>query len=155
MKNLKKGFTLIELLVVVAIIGILASVVLGALNSAKKKGEDASIQSNLANIRTQAAIYYEKNGNFGTAHYNNATGSCDTAPATSIFGDPTIQAAFEAAETASGSSVGHCVFKLVNQTWAVSMPLKSNPADYWCVDSDGASEKTDGDKLANNDADCD
>ncbi|MEK7113377.1 MAG: prepilin-type N-terminal cleavage/methylation domain-containing protein, partial [Patescibacteria group bacterium] len=30
MKNLKKGFTLIELLVVVAIIGILASVVLGS-----------------------------------------------------------------------------------------------------------------------------
>lgn len=69
-KNLK-GFTLIELLVVIAIIGLLSSIVLASLNSARAKSRDARRKTDLSQIQTALAFYYDKYGGYPTSAWND------------------------------------------------------------------------------------
>ena len=63
----KKGFTLIELLVVIAIIGILSSIVLASLNSARKKGRDARRVADVKQIQLALELYYDAHSNYPTS----------------------------------------------------------------------------------------
>ncbi|MES3030889.1 MAG: type II secretion system protein [Patescibacteria group bacterium] len=139
----QRGFTLIELLVVIAIIGILSSVVLASLNTARSKGADASIKANLNGIRPQAEIYYDANNNYGAAGAASATTSnivVATACDTGLFADANIQAALTAAQSAAGGdsvlvTCGSFGSPVVG--WAIAVPLKSDTAAAWCISSSG------------------
>ncbi|OGC93915.1 hypothetical protein A2389_02335 [Candidatus Adlerbacteria bacterium RIFOXYB1_FULL_48_10] len=65
-----RGFTLIELLVVIAIIGLLASIVMVSLSSARVKARDAQRAAALHQIRDAVELYASDNG-----HYPNSNGA--------------------------------------------------------------------------------
>ncbi|MFZ5559660.1 MAG: type II secretion system protein [Patescibacteria group bacterium] len=75
MRKKSKGFTLIELLVVIAIIGILATIVLVSLNTARQKARDSRRLSDMRQIALALEMYYDDNTT--TGYPGTANGLCD------------------------------------------------------------------------------
>ena len=143
-----KGFTLIELLVVIAIIGILSAVVLASLNTARAKGSDAAIKSQLASIRPQAEIIFDNRGNYGTPGLALSAGNCPTVADDSLFGTTSpvnvLNQILGAENTSGGAANTACVALPAGgpaTSWAAAANLKSDPTHSWCVDSTGASKQ--------------
>ena len=124
MKKYNKGFTLIELLVVIAIIGILASIVLVSLNTARSKGRDASASGSMSSIRAQAEIFFDTNGNT----YDNGTDN--------VCGDLDVIKLTDAATAQAGDAVCYDV----DTAYAASVDLNDG-VNSFCVDSTGFAGK--------------
>jgi len=128
----KKGFTLIELLVVIAIIGILSSVVLASLNTAREKGKDASAKGSLSSLRAEAELHYDDQSphSYGTLNSNGSTG-CNDA----MFGLPNGPGVLMDAVEKQLKNAGDAQCRASTGTYAVSIKLNSDK--FFCVDSSG------------------
>jgi prepilin-type N-terminal cleavage/methylation domain-containing protein len=120
--NRFRGFTLIELLVVIAIIGILSAVVLASLNTARNKGSDAAVQSDLSAIQVQAEVFYSTGNTY-----------------TSVCADTTIVKALAGADSANGAGAAPTCASTATTYIAYAQLLADN-TKYWCIDSTGISK---------------
>ncbi len=116
-KELKSGFTLIELLVVIAIIGILSSVVLASLNSARAKGQMAKVKEELNSARNQAALFAADGGGYA--------GVCQTSEMQQIV------TGLSAGGDASCDSDTATTFEVWVKT------VLNGPTEKWCTDETG------------------
>jgi type II secretion system protein G len=69
----KKGFTLIELLVVIAIIGLLSTLAVVALGSAREKARDSKRLSDLKQTQTALELFYTDNNAYPTTTASGIT----------------------------------------------------------------------------------
>lgn len=82
----KRGFTLIELLVVIAIIGVLASIVLASLNSARRKSRDARRIADIKQIQLALELSFDANSAYPDALSTLAPTYIPVVPADPLTG---------------------------------------------------------------------
>lgn len=80
------GFTLIELLVVIAIIGLLATIITGALSGARKSANDAKRIADLRTIQLALSLYYNDQGYYPRNIYANYDSSNGVSPVDGLRG---------------------------------------------------------------------
>ena len=142
------GFTLIELLVVIAIIGILAAVVLASVGSARTKGAEASVKTQMANIRSAAELYSANNTNSyagvctaDSAAANPGVNTMITSAATAIGGTTVV--IYNGTMGTNPPQVAEGATELVcadaDGGWVAQAPLSAGNG-YWCADSSGSSK---------------
>jgi prepilin-type N-terminal cleavage/methylation domain-containing protein len=140
-RRFTRGFTLIELLVVIAIIGILASVVLVSLQSARKKGNDSRVMAGVQQLRIQLEANYSASNT-----YPDLTGATRLAilPGTGNIG--IIVADMTAQQNAGGLTYSYTT--TAAGTFAVTKSIATPATGYaiyaklpsgntFCIDSAG------------------
>ena len=128
-KSNKKGFTLIELLVVISIIGILASVVLSSVSSAKTKTRDSKRKQDMIQLRTALELYRGTNGSYPLAN-TGGWGGVNVVPCGAANG------------TVSGASA---YISGLTPNFISALPVDPSPIQWTCNGylyiSDGANYK--------------
>lgn len=152
LQSSRRGFTLIELLIVIAIIGILSATILVALNTARSKGVDASIRSELSQARKQAELYVGENNQ----SYANVCTDTTVNGVKSIY-DTIEKIALTNKYTLNINNLTGGANKVTCndsvREWAAEVPLKSTTG-FFCVDWRGKATTTVSSTVASGDTKC-
>lgn len=134
MRNYKKGFTLIELLVVIAIIGVLATIVLSSLSSAKGKALNTRNLSEARAFQRSLEIFHLENDRYPYTTVSNtitAGSSCENYNAGQ-------EAAWDIMATDMGDlypkaldlvtrEIPHCMSYGIHSYWTSQCGLSTSP----------------------------
>jgi uncharacterized RDD family membrane protein YckC/type II secretory pathway pseudopilin PulG len=104
--------------VMIAIIGILSSIVLASLSTARQKGNDAAIKSNFSSLELQSLVYEDKTGSF--------SGLCN---------DPKTLELLHSASTYSNVNKSPSEFACTDTKLDWIALVAHKPDGYWCVDA--------------------
>lgn len=141
----RKGFTLIELLIVIAIIGILSSLAIVSLSSARNKAKDAQIKSDLSQFRTFMTVTYP-DGEFDDAVADANGETVDVVADEMAQVSPPLDhpdTSMDYVVIIGDGSGAAAPYNVANRHWAAYAELLDPAGEYFCVDSSGTAVQTD------------
>lgn len=156
------GFTLIELLVVIAIIGLLSSIVLASLNSARNKGRDAAIKEQVLQLATTMELEMSDTGSYTAVKSICGDNWCTTAnscgSATGAQGANANRICTGILNATGGSCTGtSCLFaystqpdatnKFTVMAWLPGETATAGAGRWFCAGSSGARSISVGDWI--------
>ncbi len=145
-----RKFTFINFFVVIVIIGLVSTLLLTSLISARDKARDAKLLAEMSSVSHAASIYYNAHSNYGVSHTSRVVSttcptSGESSKATSMFRDSSsgMYRVLQEIMKLPGVTVIACYSTV--STWAVAVNIPSvGTGEYWCVDSAGSSKRVAG-----------
>lgn len=132
----QKAFTLIELLIVIAIIGILASIVLVSLSSARNKARDARLKEEVRNFSLLLHEEYADTGSY--AALQKAWNTCGSFTGSYATDAQTICNDILTFYSSGGNNFYTGNNSSLATKFSVMTRMTSNTSNYFCIGSSGA-----------------
>lgn len=104
----KKGFTLIELLVVIAIIGLLSTLAVVALTSARTKARDSKRVADMKQVQTAMELYYSANNGYPACGAGTLLSACGALAPDFLPGVATVKDPGGVAAACANPAVAKC-----------------------------------------------